>query len=197
VSRNEIIETLYRSAFIDDVIQNITSGHRLAADLKAELFLILCEMKDNKIVKAHEGNWINYLCINILKKQYHSSTSPFHNKWRKHSASNEMGDIASEPEPENNRDIIIKIEHIVDTKLDIVDRELFKIYYKMDRYDRWIGDLRDVRCEKITSSYRKMERKLSLKGEPKITISRSTISLSHQRSIMIIKKELERYGISI
>jgi hypothetical protein len=168
VSRNEIIETLYRSAFIDDVIQNITSGHRL-----------------------------NYLCINILKKQYHSSTSPFHNKWRKHSASNEIGDIKQEEEPENNRDIIIKIEHIVDTKLDIVDRELFKIYYKMDRYDRWIGDLRDTRCEKITSSYRKMERKLSLKGEPKITISRSTISLSHQRSIMIIKKELERYGISI
>ena len=193
MSKNEIIENLYNSPFINDVIKNITGGHRLTEDLKAELFLILCEMPEDKIVKAWQGKWINYLCINILKKQYHSSTSPFHTKWRKDTTSNETPDLPEDIE-EFNQDLITKIEHIVETKLDIVDRELFKMYYKMDRYDRWLGDLRDTKCQKPTSPYRKMEDKLALKGEPRITISRSTISLSHQRALMIIKKELEKYG---
>ena len=193
MSRNEIIENLYNSAFINDVIKTITSGHQLTDDLKAELFLILCEMPEKKIISAWEGKWINYLCIDILKKQYHSSTSPFHKKWRKEKWVDEMYDIPEIKEVDN-KDLISKIEWIVDTKLDIVDKELFKMYFKMDRYDRWLGDLRDKKCQKATSSYRKMEQKLALKGEPRITISRSTISLSHQRAIMIIKKELEKYG---
>ena len=194
MSKNKIIENLYNSAFIDDVIKNITGGHRLTEDLKAELFLILCEMPEEKIIQAWEGKWINYLCINILKKQYHSSTSPFHMKWRKDTTTDEAPDLPEDEPEENNTDLITKIEHIIETKLDIVDKELFKMYFKMDRYDRWLGDLRDKKCQKPTSSYRKMEEKLALKGEPRITISRSTISLSHQRALMIIKKELERYG---
>ena len=190
--KNEIITQLYNSPFIDDVVRKLTSGNQLAEDLKAELFLILCEMPDKKIVKAHKEKWINYMCINILKKQYHSSSSPFHTKWRKGMGSEEIGDMIQEEE--RNWDVITKIEWIVDNKLDLVDRELFKLYYKMDRYDRWLGDLKDKSCQKPTSSYRKMQEKLALRGEPKITISRSTISLSHQRAIMIIKRELEKYG---
>jgi GTPase involved in cell partitioning and DNA repair len=148
------------------------------------------------IKDAYDNNWLNYMCINILKKQYHSSTSPFHKKYRKNQSDNEIGDIPSEPE-EFDYELISKIEWVVDNKLDIVDRELFKMYYKMDRYDRWLGDLKDETCKKPQSSYRKMEIKLALKGEPRITISRSTISLSHQRSLMIIKKELKNYGIII
>tara|TARA_R110000772_G_scaffold138736_3_gene247836 strand:- start:1810 stop:2397 length:588 start_codon:yes stop_codon:yes gene_type:complete len=195
VSRDNIITELYESKFIDDVINTITSRHQLTADLKGELFLILCEMPESKIVKAHDNKWINYMCINILKKMYHSSTSPFHKKYRKNQSQNEIGEVKQE-EVENNYDLISKIEWIVDHKLDIVDRELFKMYYKMDRYDRWQGDLKDLTCQKATSSYRKMESKLEI-GDSKITISRSTISLSHQRSIMIIKKELKNYGVAI
>ena len=197
MSKNDIIEELWKSSFLDDVIHKITSGHRLKDDLKSELFLILCEMKDKKIIQAWKNNWIYYLCINILKKQYHSNTSPFHMKWRKgwNNLDDEY-DISDENE-ETNYDLISKIEWIVEHKLDLVDRELFKLYYKMDRYDRWLGDLRDKNCQKPTSSYRKIEKKLRLKGDPKITISRSTISLSHQRSLMIIKSELKKYGVAL
>ncbi len=75
----------------------------------------------------------------------------------------------------------------------MVDRELFRMYFKIGRYDRWLGDLKDVTCEKPQSSYRKMQKKLQLSDNPKLTISRTTIALSIQRSVMIIKKELMRY----
>ena len=197
MKRNDIIEELWRSAFIDDVVHTLTSGNeRYVDDLKSELFLILCEMPEKKILKAYDEKWINYMCINILKKQYHSSSSPFHYKFRKDPSSdgleNGMIDIEDE-DSDSDRDLIMKIEWIIDNKLDIVDRELFKMYFKIGRYDRWIGDLRDKGCQKPQSSYRKMQDKLAMRGEPRITISRSTISISHQRAIMIIKRELKKY----
>ena len=78
LSKNDILTNLYKSKFIDELINKITSGHQLSDDLKAELFLILVQMSDVKIKRAYEQNYLNYLCVNILKKQYHSNTSPFH-----------------------------------------------------------------------------------------------------------------------
>jgi hypothetical protein len=68
--------------------------------------------------------------------------------------------------------------------LNIVDRELFKLYYKIGEYDRWIGELRDKDCEKPTSSYRKIEKKLTIDG---VKVSRNTIGISHRKTIKKIK----------
>ena len=195
LNKNKILTELYNSQFIEDLLIKMTSNHPLKDDLKQELFLILAEMPQHKIVKAKENNYLNYLCINILKKQYHSSTSPFHKKFRKFKA-NEYGDLPEIiDEQEIDEEVISKIMMIVDTKLDLIDRELFKIYYKFGRYDRWLGECRDKTCKKATSSFRKMEKKLSLptsKGGKNITIDHSTIHLSHQRSIEQIRLWLEK-----
>jgi hypothetical protein len=67
------------------------------------------------------------MCINILKKQYHSSTSPFHKKWRKEKfnelsdSDNYIPDIDTDDDVET---IMDKIKWIVETKLDVVDKEL-------------------------------------------------------------------------
>jgi hypothetical protein len=199
-SKDEIITELWKSNLIDDIIKTITSGGgaRFVEDLKSELFLILLEKKGDMIINADSGNYLIYLCINILKKQYHSKTSPFHKKFRiGWSSGVEFGELVSEAPDDDDINskinIIENIKEIVDTRLDFVDRELFKLYYKMGRYDRWTGDLRDESCEKEMSSYRKIERKLSLTpiaNEKKIGVSRNTIALSHKRSIEKIKRIL-------
>ena len=198
-NRDEIITELWKSNLIDDIIKTITSGGggRFVEDLKSELFLILLEKKDDVILNADSGNYLIYLCINILKKQYHSKTSPFHKKYRiGWSGGMEFSELVSEEADEDvnkNINLIESIKNIVDTRLDFVDRELFKLYYKMDRYDRWTGDLRDESCEKEMSSYRKIERKLSItpiSNERRIGVSRNTIALSHKRSIEKIKRIL-------
>ncbi|MFY8170842.1 MAG: hypothetical protein ACOVK2_06990 [Candidatus Fonsibacter sp.] len=214
LNKNDIISDLYKSPILNEIINKITSRHQLTDDLKAELFLILCEMKEDKIIKAHESNYLIYLCINILKKQYHSSTSPFHKKYRKEKFDDL--ELIDDENDENLKDkdiqlafdeisdreemeyMMDKIKWIVDNKLNVTDRELFKLYYKWERYDRWLGELRDVSCDKEVSSYRKIEKKLAITtitsdgSNKKISIGRSTISLSHQRSIDIIKKWLNK-----
>ncbi len=190
MSRNDILSELYSSSFIEDLLTKITSNHPLKDDLKQELFLILAEMPAKKLEKAKENNYLNYLCINILKKQYHSSTSPFHKKYRKHKH-NDYGDLPEIIEEEKiDEEMVSKIMMIIDTKLDLIDRELFKMYYKFGRYDRHFGDSRDKNCKKATSSFRKMENKLAIQtiGDGhRITRNHSTIHLSHQRSIEKIK----------
>jgi len=203
LSKNDILTNLYVDPLLDDIIWKITNsknGRLLREDLKAELFLILVEMSETRIRAAYNNSYLIYMCVNILKKQYHSNTSPFYKKWRK-----EMGgdlpiieDLVGTPPDEdelNNLETLEKIRWIVDNKLSLVDKELFKLYYKWDRYDRWIGDLKDVTCEKEMSSYRKIEKKLTitpLDGEKKIGISRNTIAISHQRSIEKIKHWLKK-----
>lgn len=197
-SKNEILGELWKSRFVDDLIWTITSGHQLKDDLKAELFLILCEMSESRIRKAYEDKYLNYLCINILKKQYHSNTSPFHKRWRKDKSDNEFN-INLEDEVITTIDDNV-LEHIlwfVNNKLDLTDRELFKMYYKLDRYDRWLGDLKDITCNKSTSSLHKVSRKLSIKTKEgkNITIGYESIRLSLKRSIMLIKHYLIQNGL--
>jgi len=170
-------------------------------------------MKEDKIIKAQENNYLIYLCINILKKQYHSSTSPFHKKFRKEKFDEMIIDDDQDDnmidkdvqlafdeisDREEMEELLNKVKWIVDNKLDVIDRELFKLYYKWDKYDRWMGELRDITCDKETSSYRKIEKKLAITtitsdgSNKKISIGRSTIALSHQRSIEKIKKWIDR-----
>ena len=203
LSKNDILTNLYKSKFIDDLVYKITSGHQLSEDLKAELFLILAEMSDIKIKRAYEQNYLNYLCVNILKNQYHSNTSAFHKMYRKHYASqvpifnddDKLESIIDSDDINEMEDTLNKIEWIVENKLSLIDRELFKLYYKMGRYNRIDGDLRDMTCDKATSSYRKIERKLAITTLDKagsISICRSTIALSHKRSMLKIKKWLNK-----
>jgi hypothetical protein len=213
ITKDDILTDLYKSDFIKDLIWTITSGNQLKEDLKSELFLILFEMDDRRILGAYNNNYLHYLCVNILKKQYHSKTSPFHKKFRKEMGNNYDGNVIvidpcyqSENEWKYNspleiepdtyvfpEELMEKIIWFVDNKLDLVDRELFKIYYKIGRYDRWLGDLRDTNCKKPISSLRKVENKLAIttiEGK-KITIGYDTIRLSLNRSLMRIKYYLK------
>lgn len=192
LSRDEILSDLYKSDFMNDLIGKITSNNALMYDLKQHLFLILCEMPAKKIIEAYDNHYLNYLCVNIIKKQYHSSTSPFHKIWRK--AKNYLeGDVPDILDEFDDEKIISDILDIV-KDLDIVDRELFLMYYKLDKYDRWFGDLKDDNCQKPISSLRKIEKKLAIttiEGR-RITISRDTIRVSLNRTIDKIKKELRK-----
>ena len=193
-NKDEILIDLFNSQFISELILTITSGHQLKDDLKSELFLILFEMDEARIVRAFNNKYLHYMCVNIVKKQYHSNTSPFHKTWRKIKANDEdqMPNLVEEITT-NDDGLIEKIIHFVDTKLDLVDRELFKIYYKIGRYDRYFGDLRDISCKKPTSSLRKVEKKLAITtiDGGYISIGYDTIRLSLNRSIMRIKHYLK------
>lgn len=186
MTKNDILCELWTSPHIDDIIENITGGHHLTADLKSELFLILSEMSEVKIVSAWTGKWMNYLIINIIMKQWRSSTSPFHKKYRPpHS---EVGVSEVEEEGDIDWNLIEEVMKEIE-KLPLVERELIKMRYKLGVWNKTDGQLRDTECKKTIYSYRKMEKRLRI-GE--ITIDHNTIQKYHNKSIEKIKKNIDK-----
>ena len=191
MTKNEIITGLWKNPFVDEVIYNITGGHHLSKELRSELFVILMEMPETKIKTAQTGKWLNYLVINILKKMWNSKTSPFYNKWKKRTGEEitpDMGSSDDEPFPE---EILEKVLQIVN-ELPFVERELFMMRYKIGKYDRWLGELRDSDCKKPIYSYRKIETKLQIGG---VKIDHSTIEVYHKKTINKLKRELKHFNI--
>lgn len=102
-----------------------------------------------------------------------SSTSPFHKKYRgtKHldvldvyniyNFDVEGDDVNNILRLKNNEVLLDGISDFLDT-LPFLDSELFKMYYKLDRYNIIDGDLQDIKCKKPTSSYRKIAENLKI-----------------------------------
>lgn len=189
--KNLILDNLWRSSLIDDMIWNITNGHHLKDDLKTELFIILCEMPDSKIINAYKGKWLNYLCVNIITKQWKSKTSPFYKKYRKDWNLEGNFDIADELD-EFPYDLLEEVMKIIE-QLPFVEKELFMMRYKIGKYDRWLGELRDTNCKKSISSFKKVELKLAINT---ITISHSTVEKYHRKAIEKIRKQLSKKNIN-
>jgi hypothetical protein len=193
MTKDIILDKLYRDPMIDEMIWNITGGNPLKEDLKSELFLILMEMPDSKIIGAWKDKWINYLCVNILTKQWRSSTSPFYKKFKKERTNEEFIDIIDE-EVGVDWELAETILDIADKHLTFVEKELFMMRYKIGKYDRWFGEWRDKECQKPIYSYRKIEKKLAIgtSGGKPITIDHSTVEVYHKRSIEKIRKILNK-----
>lgn len=198
----DIITELYESPFLNETLYRLTSNNDLKDDLKQELMLILLQQPD-KVEKAYREKWLKYLVINIIKKQFWSNTSPFFNKYRK-LKSIDPHDIVLHDSPKEDPQVVI------DTIFDIVDndpeitwfqRELFKMYFKLDRYDTHFGELRDIFCDKDLSTYRRMEQLLQKecikikKGKSyksRITIGRTRIGQNIEHVKQVIRKRMDK-----
>jgi hypothetical protein len=185
MTREQILHELWTNGEVDDIIRNITGGHHLSEDLKGELFLILSEMDGIKIIGAWQGKWIKYMIINIILKQWRSSTSPFHKKFRPPLVeSKEAAEVIEEESTDWNlvEKVLVEIE-----KLPFVEKELIKMRYKLGNYGVG-GELEDPNCNKVVYSYRKIEKRLML-GE--ISIDHNTVQKYHNKSLEKIRKKLE------
>lgn len=65
--------------FQDYIKTKIPQQHQ--DDLLQEILIILLE-KPKKLIEAYENKWLMYLFVNIASKQFFSSTSPYHKKYR-------------------------------------------------------------------------------------------------------------------
>lgn len=74
---NEIMDP--NGPFQDYIKTKIPEQHQ--GDLLQEIMIILLE-KPKKLIEAYEGKWLRYLFVNISSKQFFSSSSPYHKKYR-------------------------------------------------------------------------------------------------------------------
>jgi hypothetical protein len=81
--KNKILADLFQSKEMADLLQKMNPDH-LRDDLKQELFLVLLETPDEKIIQLHERKELRWYTARIVMNMIASNTSPFHKKYRQY-----------------------------------------------------------------------------------------------------------------
>ncbi len=170
MSKNEILTNLYKNKNLDSLIKRICDISYLRDDLKGELLLHLAELQEEKIMQMDADNKLLNYCSVYIKRQIHSSSSPFFYKYRKLLDINEYKIRYRSQKEEKDLTVFNTLE-----KIDSFLRTqhwyksyLFKLYYYQNK------------------SYREIETKHQM-GDKKICYN------SIRNNVMEVKNDLENH----
>ena len=121
--RNKIITEFWESKSVNEAVEKMQPVE-LQADLKAEVFLILCEMEEEKLIGLYERNELKYYMVRIMLNMIKSDRSSFFKNYRNYVELLENDVEVVETDPSETYE---KIElHL--QNLHWYNRELFKLY---------------------------------------------------------------------
>ena len=79
--KNEILAQYWTSKEVNDAFDKM-HPEELRYDLKAEVFLVLCEMNDNKLEGLFERNELKFYIVRIMLNMIKSDRSTFYKNYR-------------------------------------------------------------------------------------------------------------------
>lgn len=123
MSRDEILSEFWESKSVNEAFEKMQPVE-LQADLKAEVFLILCEMDESKLIGLYERNELKYYMVRIMLNMIKSDRSSFFKNYRNYVEllENDVEVFESNPEETYNK-IEVHLQN-----LHWYNRELFKLY---------------------------------------------------------------------
>jgi DNA-directed RNA polymerase specialized sigma24 family protein len=171
MDRTQILNALAVDKSLDKLIAKMCSNNRyLIEEGKSELFIILCELPEAKLLELYNGEderlmrWIS----GVLKNFYQRKSSPFYQKIikpAKHSASRPKRE--DNPQDDDFSELIIEDVYIAsdDEETDFKDENGYS--YSADQLEAAILNLPEFDKRMINlyleqGTYRKMARKLNL-----------------------------------
>lgn len=80
----KILDELERENIVRDICINMNVSPNDINDLVQEVYVILLEYRAEKIIELYNNKQLKYFLVGILKRQYHSNTSPFYKKYKKY-----------------------------------------------------------------------------------------------------------------
>jgi hypothetical protein len=123
--RNKIIAEFWESKSVNEAFEKMQPVE-LQADLKSEVFLILCEMEEEKLIGLYQRNELKYYMVRIMLNMIKSDRSNFFKNYRNYTElfenDQEVPIVESDPE-ESYQKIELHLQN-----LHWYNRELFKLY---------------------------------------------------------------------
>ena len=171
----------YESSQLDDMLSKICENSRYRDDLKQDLIIYLLTLDEKKIIRLIKDKELLYYSYGYLKNQYHSSTSEFFKTYRNYVNLETGYDRAYDEFDIQNQMTIMKVDKILDEKINWFDAFLFRKYY----YEWWD----DEQGKTIKGrSYRKIESEYTLDKDFKM--DHMYVFNSVKETMSIVKKEL-------
>ena len=81
MNRNSIIVQLWDSTELKDAISKM-QPEELQDDLRSELFKVLCEMDEDKLIDMHKRNVLKFYLVRTMINMMQSNTSQFYRTYR-------------------------------------------------------------------------------------------------------------------
>jgi hypothetical protein len=174
-----LLINFYEGTRLNELINKMCPDKRYVDDLKQELILHLLEKDKIELLRLLQTGEIYFYSYGYLRNQYHSSTSEFFKKYRNFEKFVDEVECIDFDKKDQNR--IIKIDNILETKVDFFSAFLFRKYY----YD-WFDDYKGKSIN--GRSYRKIENEYSLNSDFKI--DHTYIFHNVRKTLELIKNEL-------
>ena len=186
MSKDMIVDNLYRSREFNEALVKICPDKRYQDDLKQEFFIILMNKGDNEIQKMFNDKYLMRWSVSVLQNQYHSKTSPFYKKYRGIVDSEyDFNQLKSDDEEKKDIDIISEVEFILDNEIHWFDAHIFKLYY-FNTTDEITSEI------KKPLSTRKIE---ELHKFNNLKIDHTSVFKSIKRTLLIVKDKLNKKGM--
>ena len=82
LTKNDIIQSLYTDKDIDNAIKKM-QPIELQDDLRQEMFMVLCEMQEEKFMSMHQNGFVKFYLVRTMLSMIKSDRSTFFNKFRR------------------------------------------------------------------------------------------------------------------
>ena len=125
--KNEILAEFWESKEVNDAFGKM-QPEELRYDLKAEVFLVLCEMDEEKLVGMYNRNELKFYIVRIMLNMIKSDRSTFYKNYRNHiefagnEAAKELNKLNEEP-----TELFEKLERKLED-LHWYNKEILKLY---------------------------------------------------------------------
>jgi hypothetical protein len=173
MNKDKILHEFYKSETPIKVCSKIAHEYYLE-DLLHECILTLYELDEQKIIDAHNKNYLGFLFYKIVSNSYVSYTSPFAKKYKHFNhTTDDFKKIQADIETENNdyeiifEEFICSIENEIEC-FDEYERELFKLYVKFNDF-KMISDLVGIKYGAVRHSILQTIKKIKTKYNEQYT----------------------------
>ena len=124
MKRENVITELYQSKDINDAISKM-QPIELQEDLRQEVFLVLCEMDEEKLLGMYEQGYLKYFIVRTILNMAKSDRSNFYRKFRQ--VYQEIPLTYELPKDEYDETLVTKLEQGMEI-LHWYEAELLKLY---------------------------------------------------------------------
>jgi hypothetical protein len=121
--KNEILAQYWTSKEVNDAFDKM-HPEELRYDLKAEVFLVLCEMNDNKLEGLYDRNELKFYIVRIMLNMIKSDRSTFYKNYRNYTEFVDQDFVSDDYDRTN---MFEKLEANMDG-LHWYNKEILKLY---------------------------------------------------------------------
>lgn len=124
IQRESIIQEMFLSKDVDAAIRKMEPVD-LHDDLKQEVFLVLCEMDTDRLIRMYEDGVLKYFIVRTILNMAKSNTSQFYYKFRRQLF--ELSSIQEIIEDRYDEDLYLRLDNGLGV-LHWYEKEIFRLY---------------------------------------------------------------------